>query len=187
MKLIIDFDLLEKEKITVDQFLFLYKLYLNSKHNVDDDLLKTNLTKKLLIKCINPTFNLLLNRGKEFVESHIIKDKSKKKVVTFDDIDKFLNEEYRVKWKDLGPGLMGSLKSCRENLSRWMKENPQYTFDDISKAADMYLQQQNNVRYIQRADYFIRKIIKGVEHSRLSEYIEQLDNFTDENWTIKMN
>jgi hypothetical protein len=182
--LILNFDILSKNNITIEEFLFLYKIYFNKKYN-DENINKQKLEKKLLLKSTEQ-YNILLRRGKELIESQLIEDTNLPEVPIYDEVDNFV-EEFRKKWKGIAPGLMGSAKACRQNLTTWMNENPEYTKDEILKAADMYLRQQNNPKYIQRADYFIRKVEKGVITSRLSAYIDEIDSYTEENWTNNLN
>lgn len=181
--LLLNFDRLRRENITIDEFLFLYKLYINTKYN-DDTIDKNKLQNKILIKCVNKEYNILLKRGKELIENQLV-DIEQEDIPTFNEIDNFI-EVYRKKWKNLGPGLMGSPNSCKDKLTTWMNNNPEYTFDDILMAVDLYLRSVNNPKYIQRADYFISKMEKGIEHSRLSAFIEEIDNYTDENWTNQL-
>lgn len=90
--------------------------------------------------------------------------------------------EYRHLWKGLKPGSMGSKKGCSQKLSRWMRENPEYSFDDILKAASLYIATVNNVRYLQQADYFIfKQDTNKEESSRLSAFIEE--ELSDNDWT----
>lgn len=183
--LIINFDLLSKNNITLEEFLFLYKLYINRHYN-DNTINKKKLEQKILIKIFNDEINILLKRGKELIESQLENNEKPDDSYSYDEIDKFV-ETYRQKWKGMGTGLMGSPKACKDKLTTWLEENPQYTFDDILMAVDMYLRSVNNPKYIQRADYFISKIENKVQHSRLSAFIEEIDNYTDENWTNELN
>ena len=65
---------------------------------------------------------------------------------------------YRSLWKDLRVGSMGNEKACRMKMQRWMKENPEITFEQILKASKLYIESLNgDYRYLQRADYFIFK------------------------------
>ena len=84
---------------------------------------------------------------------------------------------------------MGSEKSCKEKLNRWMKENPKYSFEDILKASDLYLATEGaNVKFLQRADYFIFKqdSYKN-EMSRLSAFIDEININHVQDWTSNLN
>ena len=100
------------------------------------------------------------------------------------DFDEFI-EEYRNLWKGLKVGSMGSPMACKEKMLRWMGENPNYTKEDILKAAKIYINSLNNYQYLQAAHYFIYKKDGKEEDSRLSAFIEEkeVDN-TD--WTTKL-
>jgi len=101
-----------------------------------------------------------------------------------DGFDKFI-EDYRNLWKGLKVGSMGSPNACKEKMERWMKENPNYSKEDIIKAAKIYINSLNNYQYLQAAHYFIYKKDGKEEDSRLSAFIEEkeVDN-TD--WTTKL-
>lgn len=97
--------------------------------------------------------------------------------------------QFRNKWKGLRAGSMGSLKSCRNKLYRWMIENPEYNMDQIMKAADMYIESLNgDYRFLQRADYFIFKQENNREESsRLSAHIDEIDMVVGDDWTTNLN
>lgn len=98
-------------------------------------------------------------------------------------------QNFRNKWKGLSPGSMGAKKSCKEKLTRWIKENPEYSFEDILKAVDIYISSFNgNYKYLQRADYFVFKKDGREESSRLSAFIEEVNlNIPDKDWTATIN
>lgn len=91
--------------------------------------------------------------------------------------------QYRNIWKGLKPGSMGSPGSVKKKLKRWMEENPDYSFNDILKAAQLYVNKQENLKYLQRADYFIYKQIDGDQQSRLSAWIEEINEVEEDGWT----
>jgi hypothetical protein len=113
--------------------------------------------------------------------------KKSKRVISSEIEDRIY--EFRNKWKGLKAGSMGSEKACKEKLNRWMKENPKYSFDEILKAADLYLSTEGaNLRYLQRADYFIFKQDSYKdETSRLSAFIDEIDNNSVQDWTTNLN
>ena len=64
-------------------------------------------------------------------------------------------------------------------------ENPEYTFEEILKAAQLYLDTDGrDTRFLQRADYFIFKqdVHKG-ESSRLSAFIDEIGEDPTLDWT----
>jgi hypothetical protein len=144
---------------------------------------------------IDPETNIIIReKGKlllDFlsIESNYSDYKSKKIIkksnrIINEGFDEFI-EEYRNLWKGLKVGSMGSPNACREKMERWMKENPNYSKEDILKAAKIYINSLNNYQYLQAAHYFIYKKDGKEEDSRLSAFIEEkeVDN-TD--WTVKL-
>lgn len=100
--------------------------------------------------------------------------------------------KYRMIFKGTKPGAMGAEKACVEKLTRWMMENPDYTFDDILNTARYYIDSLNGIyKYLRRADYFIfkRDGNKREELSDLSAFIEEGKDFTlstNEDWTSEV-
>ena len=129
---------------------------------------------------------ILREKGKLFIELVSIDKSSSRKIVkksSNEEIDLFISE-YRLLWKGKKVGSMGSLSSCREKMTRWMKENPTYTKEEIIRAAKLYLSTLENLRYLQRADFFIFKQEENKEESsRLSAFIEEIDDRPVEDWT----
>ena len=70
-----------------------------------------------------------------------------------------------------------------------MSENQEYSFEQILKAADLYLSTEGrDTRFLQRADYFIYKNdIQRNEMSRLSAYIDDVTLGVTEDWTSNLN
>lgn len=201
MALIVDFKVLEELQISPTELLFLYS-YKNfgvceeETYNVELDLLE----EKGLIKILEDNKNLYIElRQKaldllELFNSDVELKANNTKTVKKSNraINAELEErlpEFRDKWKGLKPGSMGSLHSCRDKLTRWMKENPNYKFDEILKAADMYIASLNgDYRFLQRADYFVYKQENNREESsRLSAFIDEIGEFKPEDWTSSLN
>lgn len=176
--IIINFDVLKKNNLSFDEFILLIK----NKYKIEDSINIHDLQLNHFIKIINNNI-ILRSKSEDLINS-----------LSFDyNIDKNSNnnndvvnriDEYRNKWKGLKPGSMGSQKGCTQKLIRWMKENPKYSFDDILKAADIYLSTEgNNIKYLQNAEYFIFKQNQFKEESsRLSSYIDEINNNNDINW-----
>lgn len=195
--LILDFEVLKEQNLTVIDLLHLYNIYKDEMITlygvIDVDKLEDN----LFIKKIEDKIYLREKAIKliEFLSIETVgsfdtekKKKTKSKRVILSVVDDKANE-FRNKWRGLKPGSMGSLKACKEKLHRWMKENPEYPFEDILKAADLYLATEGaNTRYLQRADYFIFKqdAHKG-EMSRLSAFIDEIDETSGSDWTTNLN
>lgn len=72
----------------------------------------------------------------------------------------------------------GSLKACIEKMHTFMKEHPEYTEETILKAAQLYIESEannNNYKYLQRADYIISKQEGGkTKASRLEIFCEEV-------------
>lgn len=197
--LILDFNVLKEIDITVEEFLFLY--YISEQKEVNTqfvDLIKLQNNQFIKIRQNEKTTEYYLREKSiklieflsvEIDNSYSAEEKNIRKSdrVIQEEMVKRL-PEFREKWKGLKPGSMGSLKSCKLKLTRWMKENPEYNFDDILRAADIYLATfDGNYTYLQRADYFIFKQENNREESsRLSAYVDEIDIPTDE-WTSSIN
>jgi hypothetical protein len=190
---ILDLNFLKEQNLSVVEFISLLKLSgANTDLTIPYNVL-CSLQEKQLVKLIdNETIvrekaKLLLNFVS--IESSISNHKEKKvskqsSRIVNSEIDDFI-EEYRNLWKGLKVGSMGSPMACKEKMIRWMKENPNYSKEDILKSARIYINSLNNYKYLQAAHYFIYKKDGKEEDSRLSAFIEEkeVDN-TD--WTTKL-
>ena len=189
---ILDLNFLKEQDISPEEFLVLIGL----NNNLDIEHSKswfTSLEQKGFIKR-NLSEVILREKSKlllDFlsIESNYSNYKEKKVIkksnrVINEGFDEFI-EEYRNLWKGLKVGSMGSPMACKEKMLRWMGENPNYTKEDILKAARIYINSLNNYQYLQAAHYFIYKKDGKEEDSRLSAFIEEkeVDN-TD--WTVKL-
>lgn len=197
--LIIDFKLLEELEIKVQHLLILYNTYIEQiifDIVINDEL--EYLEKKRYIKIVDNNIILrqssidliellTVDNNNSFSKGKKIVKKSSR--VVNNEIDNRI-AEYRNLWRGLKPGSMGSLQSCKDKMTRWMKCNPEYSFDDIINAAKLYLRTEGmNVRFLQRADYFIYKQENNREESsRLSAFIDEIgDNDSIEDWTSTLN
>lgn len=193
--IVLDFKVLKELELSVEEFLELINLHLNKNISIDKTQIDYNkLEKNLFIKKIESDIFVrqksieLINFLSIQTDSSFINNEKKlkpsKRAIT-----NFINEnvdEFRNLWKGLKPGSMGSLKSCKEKLIRWMIENPDYNFEDIIKAAKLYLRTEGrNLTYLQRADYFIFKKEGKEESSRLSAFIDDIE-IVDDNWTSEL-
>lgn len=95
-------------------------------------------------------------------------------------------DEYRNLFKGYKKGAMGSLSNCKSNLSTFLKNNPNYSFDDVLNAAKSYINNLDDFKYLKRADYFIYKQNgnKSID-STLEAYIDE-PNENNDNWTTKL-
>lgn len=201
--LIINFQLLKELSLSTSDILYLYNLYKN-KEVFDIILLPSdlvNLQNRQFIKIVETddkgNCKTVLREQSKILLKKVIVDydskysKEKKVVKSKRLIENEIGErisDYRNLWKGKKAGSMGSAKSCKSKMIRWMEENPEYSFDDILKAARIYLDEEGrNTRYLQRADYFIFKQSgHKEEESRLSAYIEEIDNDPSEDWTSQI-
>ena len=187
---ILDLNFLYEQGITPEEFLAL--IYINNNGGTTKEIL-ISLQEKQFIKLIDQEV-ILREKSKlllDFlsIESSYSDYKSKKVVkkstrIISEGFDEFI-EEYRNLWKGLKVGSLGSYKTCYDKMKRWMSENPNYSKDDILKAARIYIKSLDNYQYLQQADYFIFKKDGKDENSRLSAFIDEHEpNNTD--WTTKL-
>lgn len=204
MKIVIDIEKLED--ISINELLHLYKIhYKNENINVpieDEYDIYVNLANKGYIRILKE-----LKEG-EFIDKFYLRQPAKniinnllngysteenpKTQMSTRKLNAIIEENvdnFRDVWKGLKPGSMGSRDNCKTKLTRWFRNNPDKSFDDVVKAAKIYIRSLNgNYKYLQRADYFIYKKIGAEEGSRLDAFIEEVDNFTSTNrdWTNKL-
>lgn len=195
--LIIDFELLNNLDISVNEFLYLYNIYSNYPIiNIFNDMVDIDkLENRRLIKVYDNSLALRQD-GINLIEMLLIDNNKtiKEENKNIKKSDRLINEEvnnnikeFRELWRGLKPGSMGSLQSCKDKMKRWIKNNPEYSFDDIINAAKLYLNTEGrNIRFLQRADYFIYKQSNNrEEESRLSAFID--DTAETDDWTSKLN
>ena len=194
---ILDLNFLKEQNLSVIEFVTLLELNeIDTGLQLDLDILH-NLQEKQFVKLIIDKFGtntivrektkLLIDflsiesSYSDYKEKKIIKKSNR---VINEGFDEFI-EEYRSLWKGLKVGSMGSPNACKEKMLRWMGENPNYSKEDILKAAKIYINSLNNYQYLQAAHYFIYKKDGKEEDSRLSAFVEEkeVDN-TD--WTTRL-
>lgn len=198
---VIDFTILEQLQISIKDYLYLAwfqnpdryaSLELNlSQHDLtnlkEQNYIKVDSSETVHLRqeAIDLIEYLKIDSFEKFEAPKIIK-KSKRKI-SAEVVDRI--DEYRNRWKGRKAGSMGSRQSCIDKLSRWMTTNPEYTFDQILKAADIYLDTEGrNITYLQRADYFIYKQENNKEESsRLSAFIDEIDTNVEADWTSTLN
>ena len=194
---ILDLNFLKEQNLSVIEFITLLQLNeIDTGLQLDLDILH-NLQEKQFVKLIIDKFGtntiirekskLLLDflsiesSHSNYKEKKIIKKSNR---VINEGFDEFI-EEYRNLWKGLKVGSLGSYRTCYDKMKRWMSENPNYSKEDILKAARIYINSLGNYQYLQQADYFIFKKDGKDENSRLSAFIdEQESNNID--WTVKL-
>ena len=190
---ILDLNFLKEQNLSVIEFVVLLQLNGIETNITFDNIVLNELQDKQFIKLIDKEViireksKLLLDflsiesSYSDYKEKKIIKKSNR---VINEGFDEFI-EEYRNLWKGLKVGSLGSYKTCYDKMKRWMSENPNYSKEDILKAARIYIKSLDNYQYLQQADYFIFKKDGKDENSRLSAFIdEQESNNTD--WTVKL-
>ena len=192
---ILDLNFLKEQNISPEEFLLLIELLSEKDEDHSPNCYNHNLLEEKGFIKKTPEYNFVLREKSKLlldflsIESSYSDYKSKKVVkksnrVINEGFDEFI-EEYRKLWKGLKVGSLGSYKTCYDKMKRWMSENPNYSKEDILKAARIYIKSLDNYQYLQQADYFIFKKDGKDENSRLSAFIdEQESNNTD--WTVKL-
>ena len=195
---ILDLNFLEEQNLSIMEFITLLKL---NEVNIDltlEDVILNSLQEKQFIKIIKDneeTITIIREKSKLLIDFLSIEssqsDYKNKRInkksnrVINEDIDEFI-DNYRLLWKGLKSGSMGSPNACKDKIIRWMKDNPKYSKEDILKAARIYIQSLNNYQYLQAADYFIYKKDGREESSRLSAFIDEIEvNNIDWTSTLK--
>jgi len=187
---ILDLNLLNEQDITLKEFACLLSIYINYGDLESKHLL--SLQDKNYIKIL-PNENVIREKGKlliEFLAIDSIGSINNKKTVKKssraieNDLEEFV-EKYRLLWKGLKPGSMGSTSGCKEKLQRWMLTNSKYSTNDIYNASKAYIKSVDNYQYLQQADYFIYKKDAFGEQSRLSSFIDEEIGVNDD-WTKKL-
>lgn len=194
---VIDVNLIP-ENLTINDLLAIIKIHNKGELDFSDEGVDyKKLQKEKFIKIITDEENttyILRQKGLDLLDAVIGKEVAHKEapVKKKTNVDLFTRiPEFRAKWKGLKPGSMGSAQSCKTKLTRWMQENPEYTFEDILIAADNYIESLNgDYRFLQRADYFIYKQENNREESsRLSAHIDEIsiNGAQQGDWTTKLN
>lgn len=194
MNVVISTDNLAVDNLTVNEFLSLLVLDGRYSQVLDDEILK-GLEGKNLIK-IGESLVELREEGIEIIQKYLIDDfnvKTKKVKQIHKKSERFVSktveeniDAYRELFRGLKVGSMGSLASCKEKLTRWMKENPDVTIERILKATQIYIGSVDNMKYLKRADYFIYKVEEDkTEVSTLSSIIDEVveGKLTNNDWT----
>jgi hypothetical protein len=90
---------------------------------------------------------------------------------------------YRQMFMDMKVDSGATFKDCKNRMMKFFSEHPTVRVDDVMEATKLYLESVNDIRYLQQANYFIKK---GTGESRLEQFIEIYNNSTKFNSTIKM-
>ena len=204
-KIILNFKLLKDNNLSINEFLCLLKIHFSKQGRdigYEDDLYHNyqSLEEKKFIKIQveiledKKKVKCILRRRAELVIEASFNDYEKISITRKRNTsDKYIErvvsdrlKEYRLLFKPLRRGAMGSPEGCSAKLKRWLKNNPERNFDDIIEASKLYIASLNgDYRYLQQADYFIYKKVGKDEVSRLSAFIDELDNdsYVEDGWT----
>lgn len=164
METLIKKKILDKYKISPNQFFY---LYLKSKNknaaNYITDSELSDLSERNFIK-IDVAMNVVSVRRSAL---EIFKDEET-------DVKNWI-QEYRNVFKGIKPGSMGDSLACLTKMNKFLKVYPEYDKDIIIKAAQLYVETLEDYRYLQRADYFISKAdVDRVKESRLASFCEEV-------------
>lgn len=193
---ILDVDLIKEHGLSINEFITLLRVNGQiSDYNITDEAIN-ELQKKQFIKVIkdkDEEITIIREKGKLLIDflkieglSSVNNKKTTNRSKIKDDITEFI-EQYRILWKGLKPGSMGSAASCKDKMLRWMSENSQYSKENILDAARNYINSLENYRFLQQADYFIYKKDAYGESSRLSAFIDEIGSTTSDGWSSNLN
>lgn len=193
-KLLIDLNLLTVQNLSVDEYITLLALDQCFDYSIKDDVIES-LQHKNFIKVIkeeDEEIHIIRQKGKLLIESsklftaEDLTTVNKQVKRSKDELNEFITE-FRLLWKGLKPGSMGSEAACKNKMTRWMIENPSYTKENILNAAKTYINSLDNYKFLQQADYFIYKKDVHGESSRLSAFIDEDVKAESDGWSSNLN
>jgi hypothetical protein len=97
--------------------------------------------------------------------------KAPKADITKQEMDLSWVEDWRKLFKDKRPGAGGSPHMVLKKMKTFLEQNPTVTVEEIYKATNAYFNSLDNTKYLQQADYFIKK---GHESERLLQWVEAI-------------
>lgn len=111
------------------------------------------------------------------------------------EIDKIINarvDELRAVFSKEGkgkvglkPGSLGDREACIQKLKLWFRSHPNYSFDDVIKAAKYYVSTlKGNYTYMKQADYFIMKDKQSLLSAYIDESLDKDSEIISEDWTF---
>lgn len=192
---LINNDILDKNTLSYTEYCSLLALHENFDFQIEQNILESLEDKKFIklnrniitIRAKGINFLSAVKKDIDFVGNkiEIIKKRTDREIN--EQVKDRINE-YRSIFKGYKTGSMGSLSGCKENLTKFLKDNPEYTFEDVLKAARIYVNSVDNLKYLQRADYFIYKQQRDkTTISTLEAYIDESEDKSEEDWTSQLN
>lgn len=141
-----------------------------------------------LIRIESDDINIIWN--KKLVTKEILEDSAKYTIHTErpavveikskdSEIDSFI-KEYRNLFKGLKNEAIGIKALVKTNLLEFLKNNSQYTLEDIMRATKLYIKsfEAKDRTYMRQADYFIyKKLNNGPKVSTLLEVLENESDY----------
>ena len=79
--------------------------------------------------------------------------------------------DYQNLFRNVRKDCAGTFINVKKKMMKFFQDHPTVRVEDIMEATTMYIKQVNDPRYLQRADYFIKKL-GPISQSRLEEYLE---------------
>lgn len=202
-RITLDLKFIKNNEISINEFLCLMKIKQSALDYESSEEHYKSLEDKKFIKIRTEVQNdkkvieyILREKGELLLKNSFTEE------ILSEKVDKVINEQtdkreplviYRSVFKGLKPGSMGDPHACRSKLTRFMLNHPEYTLDQIIKAARLYIKTLNgDYRYLQRADYFIYKRVGKTEESRLAAFLEEISNedigeIMEDGWTSELN
>ncbi len=174
-------EILAEKGLDYNSFFFLYERVNNiNVNNWRSQYDKDRLLELCLIEWDSETVDIYITyEGYDFIKyvvselkKEINKEKKLGNINTRQEIKQWI-DEYRALFKGTKIGIMGDPKACLDKMVRFFEEYPELADKDlIFKATKKYIDSEamNNYKYLQRADYFIYKIVGKDEVSRLAGF-----------------
>jgi NAD-specific glutamate dehydrogenase len=177
-------EILKEKGLDYDSFFFLYGMVnnidivnSNSLEDIDKlleleyiDMIDDNYTVTFTQKGIDFIKEVVVEIRKEIKkEQKKVNEKLKAEIKEWID-------EYRQLFKGTKPGAMGDAKACLDKMIRFFEDYPDYASKEtVFNAAKNYINIEagQNYKYLQRADYFIYKLVGKEETSRLASFCEE--------------
>lgn len=197
MKICIDIKECEKEKISIDNILYLLSIYVDkamSYTTFNDVCSKGFVTYDGFTQTREPVNIRLTPEGVEMVETILLNSEFKNTEKEEDRFEKLAEDLQNIYPKGKKPGTSQMWRDSKSIISKRLKAvikkyNVKFTNEEAIEATRKYVNSFNgDYRYMQVLKYFIckRNNMTGEESSQLLSYIENKedgDNIASEDWT----